>query len=208
MVGVSAPVDTVREGRSAVCPRRGRRGGGSAAAAPPSCVRPLLPSSCRQAHTLCEAGRVAPVTRGGHGTGGRERPSVPFPARPASPARPAADAATSRGGMRDREYNGWSGPAGQNPGRKPTGHRRASAREVRSLGEQRSDSQGQYGPGVSALRRRSPRGHRRTSPRCVRPASALGSAERYRLERSRLSAGPCSPPCRTTSRTASSAARR
>ena len=57
------------------------------------------------------------------------------------------------------------------------------AREVRSLGEQRSDSQGQYGPGVSASRAAIPERNRSAHlPSCVRSgfafwASAPGGRE-------------------------------
>lgn len=40
-----------------------------------------------------------PVTRGGHGSGLRERPSVPFPARPASPSK-TRDVAMGNGCLR------------------------------------------------------------------------------------------------------------
>ena len=61
-------------------------------------------------------------------------------------------------GMRDRgvQWSDW--PCWPEP--RPKAHRPPTrvAREVRSLGKQSSDSQGQYGPGVSAPWRRSPRG--------------------------------------------------
>ena len=53
-------------------------------------------------------------------------------------------------------------PCGQNPGRKPDGHQRALAREAMSLGEQRSDLQGQ--PLWQALSE--PRTTRGVHPRC------------------------------------------
>jgi hypothetical protein len=43
------------------------------------------------------------------------------------------------------EYSGLTGPVASEPGRKPEGRRRAvETREALSLGEQRSDLQGQF----------------------------------------------------------------
>jgi len=137
----------------------------------------------------------ATVRRGG------ERPSVPFhPARPASSQRPvprrvppvrssgnragltAGDAPRPADEMRDRGVHWrdrgvhWIGLAllARTSAESPQATDAPSARGEEPR-QTEFDSQGQYGPGVSALRRRSPRGYRFAYlPRCARPACALG----------------------------------
>ena len=72
------------------------------------------------------------------------------------------------------EYNGTYWPCWPEPRPKAQRPPTRLAREVRSLGEQSSDSQGQYGPGVSASRAAIPERNRSAHlPSCVRSGLAF-----------------------------------
>ena len=80
------------------------------------------------------------------------------------------------GGVHWLDWPCWPEP-------RPKAHRpptRCTAREARRLGEQSSDSQGQYGPGVSAPWRRSPRGIDPPTSRAVSGPLELSLSARAR----------------------------